>query len=48
MGARDSRAAFAAIPTPVRTSLEFNPYQLGLVSDSMTFRRQDIYDDSGR
>jgi hypothetical protein len=31
-----------------RTPLEFNPYQLGLVSDSMTFRREDIYDDSGR
>ncbi|HEY6328841.1 MAG TPA: hypothetical protein VI756_05855 [Blastocatellia bacterium] len=31
-----------------RPSLEFEPYQLGLVSDEMTFRREDIYDDSGR
>ncbi|HZS46496.1 MAG TPA: hypothetical protein VFC63_15580 [Blastocatellia bacterium] len=28
--------------------LEFSPYPFGLVSDTMTFRREDIYDESGR
>ena len=36
------------LSAPGRRPLEFKPYQLGLVSDSMTFRRADIYDDSGR
>ena len=31
-----------------RRALEFNPYNLGLVSDEMTLRREDIYDDFGR
>jgi hypothetical protein len=36
------------IGTQERIPLEFTPYPLGLVSDSMTFRREDIYDESGR
>jgi hypothetical protein len=31
-----------------RPPLKFSAYPVGLVSDSMTFRREDLYDDDGR
>ncbi len=31
-----------------RSPLQFSAYPVGLVSDTFTFRREDIYDDDGR
>ena len=33
---------------PQRPPLQFSAYPVGLTSDSFTFRREDLYDDSGR
>jgi hypothetical protein len=33
---------------PQRRPLQFSAYPIGLVSDTFTFRREDLYDDDGR